>query len=252
MTERHAIATSRESLISRTFLQLTDTLIADFDIIDLLTILSDRCVVLTDADAAGILLVDAEERLRVMAASSEQARLLELFQVQNHEGPCLEACSTGLPVIHTDLRSAVEQWPRFSHFATEAGFQSVYALPLRLRGTVLGALTLFRASTEPLVDADVALAQALADVACIAILQDQAARAAQRRDAQLQHALDSRVIIEQAKGVVAERAHVDMGTAFELIRAHARNHNIQLTSVAASIVAGELTLESAVADESTS
>jgi len=252
MTEPPAIATSRESLISRTFLQLTDTLIADFDIIDLLTILSDRCVVLTDADAAGILLVDSENTLRVMAASSEQARLLELFQIQNSEGPCLEAFSTGLPVIDTNLTAAIERWPRFSQFALQAGFQSAYALPLRLRGTVIGALNLFRTSTKPMADADVALVQALADVACIAILQDQAARAAQRRDAQLQHALDSRVIIEQAKGMVAERARLDMDSAFKLIRAYARNNNIQLTLVAASIVAGKLTLPSDVGEASTS
>ena len=168
--------TTRESLNSRAFLQLADTLIADFDIIDLLTILSDRCVMLTDADAAGILLVDSDEKLRVLAASSEQARLLELFQIQNDEGPCLEAFATGLPVVHTDLASAIERWSLFSPFAIESGFESAYAFPLRLRGTVFGALNLFLAVARPMPDADVELAQALADVASIAILQDQASR----------------------------------------------------------------------------
>jgi len=231
---------TRESLISQTFLQLADTLIADFDIIDLLTILSDRCVVLTDADAAGILLVDSDEKLRVLAASSEQARLLELFQIQNDEGPCLEAFATGLPVTDTDLPSAVARWPLFSPFAILTGFQSAYALPLRLRGSVIGALNLFRTGAGPLPDAEVELAQALADVASIAILQDQAARAAQRRDTQLQHALDSRVVIEQAKGMVVASVQLDMDSAFKLIRKYARNNNFQLTQVAARIVSGEL------------
>ena len=140
MKQRQQPETTREGLVSHTFLQLADTLVDDFDIIDLLTILADRCLELVDADAAGILLVDSDGNLRVMAASSEQARLLELFQLQNEEGPCLEAYSSGQAVINTDLRVALEQWPRFTPYAVSAGFESAYALPLRLRGTVIGAL----------------------------------------------------------------------------------------------------------------
>ncbi len=247
MTQPQATQMTREALISHTFLQLADSLVADFDIIDLLTILADRCLELVDADAAGILLVDNDGNLRVMAASSEQARLLELFQLQNEEGPCLEAYSSGQPVINTELREALERWPRFTPYAVGAGFESAYALPLRLRGTVIGALNLFRCTTGPMLHADVQLAQALADIASIAILQAQASRDAQRRDDQLQHALDSRIIIEQAKGVLAERAHIDMDTAFNRIRTHARNTNTQLTTIATQVIFGELALGDVVA-----
>ena len=240
MTRPQLTETTRESLGSHTFLQLADTLVDDFDIIDLLTILVDRCLELLDADAAGILLVDTAGNLRVMAASSEQARLLELFQLQNEQGPCLEAYSSGQAVVNTELREALEQWPRFIPYAVGAGFESAYALPLRLRGTVIGALNLFRSTTGPMPDADVQLAQTLADIASIAILQAKAVQDAQQRDDQLQHALDSRVVIEQAKGVLAERAHVDMDTAFNWIRTLARSSNTQLTTIATRIIAGEL------------
>jgi GAF domain-containing protein len=240
MTPPHAPDPNRETLVTQTFVQLADTLVADFDIIDLLTILADRCIELVDAHAAGILLVDAAGNLRVMAASSEQARLLELFQLQNDEGPCLEAFSSGRPVIHTDLRTTLDQWPRFTPYAVGAGFESVYAFPLRLRGALIGALNLFRSATGPMPAADVQLAQALADIASIAILQARAASDAQQRDDQLQHALDSRVLIEQAKGVLAERAQIDMAEAFDRIRRHARNTNTQLTAVATQIINGQL------------
>lgn len=240
---------TRESLVSQTFLQLADTLVADFDIIDLLTMLTDRCVELVDADAAGILLADRDGNLRVMAASSEQARLLELFQLQNEEGPCLEAFSSGQAVISTELRSTLEQWPRFTPYAVGAGFESVYAIPMRLRSTIIGALNLFRAEVGPMPEADERLAQALADVASIAILHDQTAREAQIREGHVQHALDSRVVIEQSKGILAERAHIDMATAFDLLRAHARNHNLQLTVVAAEVVAGTLVLDDLTAEK---
>jgi len=232
----------REHLVSQTFLQLTDTLVADFDIIDLLTMLADRCVELVEADAAGILLADPDGNLRVMAASSERARLLELFQLQNEEGPCVEAFRSGQAVTETDLRVTRQAWPRFTPYAVGAGFTCVYAFPMRLRSTIIGALNLFRSGPGPMPEADVQLAQALADVASVAILHDQATRELQVQAGQLQHALDSRTIIEQAKGVLCERAQIDMSTAFDTIRTHARHHNLQLTAVAAQIVAGTISL----------
>jgi transcriptional regulator with GAF, ATPase, and Fis domain len=237
---------AREDLLAQTFVQLADSLVDDFDIIDLLTVLADRCVELVDADAAGILVADANGNLRVMAASSEQARLLELFQLQNEEGPCLEAHATGQPVIHADLRDADERWPRFAPEARLDGFASVYALPLRLRAVVIGALNLFRREAGAMPDADAKLAQALADVASIAILQYQATRESQTLAGQLQHALDSRVSIEQAKGMIAERAQVDMDEAFVRLRAYARSSRRQLTSVATEIVGGTLSLEDVI------
>jgi GAF domain-containing protein len=236
---------SREALVSRTFLQLADTLVDDFDIIDLLTMLTDRCVELLDAQASGILLADKDGKLRVIAASSEQARLLELFQLQNDEGPCLEAYASGRAVVDTNLRDALSRWPRFTPYAVGAGFESVCALPMRLRGSIIGALNLFRSTRGAMPDADVQLAQALADVASVGIVQAEAAREAKQRDNQLQHALDSRVIIEQAKGMLAEQAHIDLAAAFNRLRTHARNTNTQLTAVASQIVNRELVLDPA-------
>jgi GAF domain-containing protein len=177
-----------------------------------------------------------------MAASSEQARLLELFQLQNEEGPCLDAYSSGQAVTCTDLASQVDFWAPFTEYAVDAGFECVYAFPLRLRTAVIGALNLFRAPAGPMPEADVRLAQALADVASVAILQDQATRQTEVRNLQLQHALDSRIIIEQAKGVLSERSNIEMDTAFDRMRSHARSNNLQLTAVAAQIVAGTLSV----------
>jgi len=233
---------TRETLLSSTFLQLADTLVADFDIIDLLTMLADRCVELIDADAVGILLADADGALRVMAASNEQARLLELFQLQNDQGPCVEAFTSGQPVSCAALRDSIERWPRFTPYAVGAGFECVYAFPLRLRNSVIGALNLFKTQAGTMPAADVQLAQALADVASVAILQDQATRETRVRDLQLQNALDSRVVIEQAKGMLCERGQVDMATAFSTIRQYARSNNLQLTRVAEQSVAGTLTI----------
>ncbi|MEX0827026.1 MAG: GAF and ANTAR domain-containing protein [Acidimicrobiia bacterium] len=236
----------REQLVVDVFVQLADSLVDDFDIIDLLTVLSDGCVRLDPADAAGILLADEDSNLRVMAASSERARLLELFQLQNHEGPCLEAYSTGQPVTHTDLANSVDRWPHFGPEAVSAGFGSVHAIPLRLRTIVIGALNLFAAEARPLDEPNAHLARALADVASIAILQDQAAREAVLRAGQLQYALDSRVAIEQAKGMVAERTKTDMDEAFRILRKYARDSRRHLSAVATDIAAGTVPLDEVI------
>jgi GAF domain-containing protein len=230
---------AREALLSRTFVQLADTLVDEFDIIDLLTVLTDRCVELLDAAAAGILLADDDGGLHFMAASSEQARLLELFQLQNHEGPCLDCFSTGQPAVNQDLALS-QQWPRFAPQALAAGFTSVHALPMRLRDKVIGALNVFTADCVPATEDDLLIAQALADAATIAILQNQATREAQVVADQLSGALTSRVAIEQAKGILAERAEVDMQEAFERLRRYAREHNRQLSLVAAELIDGTL------------
>jgi GAF domain-containing protein len=243
MTPTTSDQPNRETLISETFLRLADTLVEDFDIIDMLTTLADRTVELVDTQAAGILLADANDGLHVVAASSEQARLLELFQLQSDEGPCLEAYKTGRAVIVPELRTTLDRWPRFTPYAVGAGFESVCALPLRLRGAIIGALNLFHVTSDALPAADIDLAQALGDIASIAILQARAAAEAQLHGQHLQHALDSRIVIEQAKGMIAQLEHTDMDAAFMRIRAHARNTNTQLTVVAAAIVNGELTLD---------
>jgi GAF domain-containing protein len=230
---------ARETLLSQTFVQLADTLVDEFDIIDLLTVLADRCVEILDAGAAGILLADHHGVLHVVAASSEQARLLELFQLQNQEGPCLDCYTSGAPVVNEDL-TTTKRWPRFASEARDAGFRSVQALPLRLREHTIGALNVFLDDRFEVSDGDLTIAQALADAATIAILHDQAAREAQLVTGQLQAALNSRIVIEQAKGVLAERARIDMDEAFSRLRRFARDHNRPLSAVATDLVQGQL------------
>ncbi len=236
---------SREDLLVRTFVELTDSLVDDFDIIDLLTVLADGCVELELASASGILLSDEHGRLRVMAASSERTRLLELFQLQNDEGPCLEAYASGEPVLEPDLATAFARWPRFAPEAMDAGFRSVDALPLRLRAAPIGALNLFSTSPGGMSESNRRIARAMGDVAAIAIIQNELVRESEVRAGQLQHALDSRVAIEQAKGMVAERLGSDMDRAFAAIRSYARSHRRHLTEVAAEIVAGKLSIDAA-------
>ena len=223
-------------LLTDTFVDLADTMVADFDIIDFLHMLTDRSVVLLAASAAGVVLADPRGELRVAAASSEAAGMAELFQIQNDEGPCLECFRTGHPVTAADLAGPGTQWPRFAAAATAAGFGTVEALPMRLRDQVIGALNLFRATPGPFEPADLRIAQALADVATIGLLQERNLRRSETIAEQLQAALNSRVIIEQAKGKLAERLATDMDNAFKLLRDHARDTNQRLTDVARNFV----------------
>jgi GAF domain-containing protein len=228
----------REAMLARTLVQLADTLVADYDVIELLTVLTDCCVDVLDVAAAGIMLAGPEGDLRVMASSSEAMRVLELFEVQSQEGPCLDCYRAGQPVVNQDLATVNGRWPRFAAEALAAGFHSVHALPMRLRGSVVGALNLFRQIPGDLRQADVEAAQALADVATIAILQHRASLEAQVLNDQLNHALNSRIVIEQAKGMVAERLGVNMEQAFAILRGHARNHNLRLVDVAQGVIGG--------------
>jgi GAF domain-containing protein len=231
---------SREALLARTLVELADTLVDDFDVVELLTLLTDRCVDVLDVAAAGLMLVAPEGDLRVMASSSEAMRVLELFELQAQEGPCLDSYRTGLPVVNQDLASADGRWPRFAAEALAAGFHSVHALPMRLRGTVIGALNLFHVDPGDMRLADIEVAQALADVATIAILQHRASLEGQLVNEQLQMALNSRIVIEQAKGMAAERLGLNMEQAFATLRNHARNHNLLLVDVARSVISGTL------------
>jgi transcriptional regulator with GAF, ATPase, and Fis domain len=223
-------------LLSDTFVGLADTMVADFDVIDFLHMLTDRSVALLTASAAGVVLADPRGELRVAAASSEAAGLVELFQIQNDQGPCLDCFRTGQPVTAADLTSADQHWPRFAAAAVQAGFRSVEALPMRLRAQVIGALNLFRATPGPLAMVDLRIGQALADVATIGLLQERSLRHSETLAEQLQGALNSRVIIEQAKGKLAERLTIDMDDAFRLLRDYARNSNQHLTDVARNFV----------------
>jgi GAF domain-containing protein len=236
-----ALLGSREAQLARTLVELADTLVADFDVVELLTLLADRCVEVLDVGAAGLMLASPHGVLHVMASSSETMRLLELFEQQSQEGPCLDCFRSGTAVVNQDLSLDNGRWPKFTPQALTAGFQAVHALPMRLRGTVIGALNLFQYLPGVMPQADLDAAQAFADVATIAILQHRATQEAQILNEQLNFALNSRVVIEQAKGMIAQRRNVSMADAFAILRNHARNHDILLAGVANDVISGALT-----------
>jgi len=227
------------------FVELVDALVSDFDVIEVLTGLTSRCVELLGASAAAILLADHNGRLNIVGASNDAVERLELFQLDNEQGPCVDCFATGVIVAHADLRDG-SPWPEFAAESVAAGLPSVCAVPLRLRSVVLGCLNLFMRDAVELSEADVVVAQSFADVASIAIVQDQASREAAIREGRLQHALNSRIVIEQAKGMIAERAGVDMDAAFGALRDHARNNNLGLTDLAAALVSGRIAVDSIV------
>jgi len=231
------VGSSREQRLSRAFVGLADTLVDDYDIIELLDRLVGYSVELLAADAAGIMLTDSHRKLRVAAASREDAKVMELLQLQSHQGPCMDCCRTGAPVSVPDLTDAAGRWPVFAAAVAERGaYRSVHALPLRLRGEAIGAMNLFHGQPGALPKADLALGQALADVATIGILSERAIRSSELVTEQLQTALNSRVIIEQAKGVLAQRGHLTMAAAFDRLRRYARTHNARLSEVARQVV----------------
>ncbi len=228
----------RYERLANAFVGLADTLVADYDVIELAQQLIDSTMSLLPIAAAGILLGDPDGELHVFASSSEQTRLLELLQVEADVGPCLEAYRTGQPLFVEDLAGDAARWPAFARRATEYGFQSMVALPLRLRTERVGALNLFRADVGPMATADVAVGRALADVATIGILHQRVLTRSELVNQQLQTALNTRLIIEQAKGVLAERGTVDMDRAFNLLRGHARRTNRRLAELAREVVDG--------------
>jgi GAF domain-containing protein len=233
-------ALTREARVVRSLVDLADTLVADYDVIDVLTGLTVRCTEVLGMSAAGVMLAAPGGDLRLVASSSEGMRVVELFELQAREGPCMDAFRTGERVAHEDLRSGIGRWPRFATVASEAGFRSAFALPLRLRDSTIGALNLFNVERTPTAEGDVMVAQAFADLATISVLQTRAADEARRVTEQLSRALTSRILIEQAKGVIFERAGVDMDTAFSRLRSFARTNNRRLTEVAEAAIDGTL------------
>jgi transcriptional regulator with GAF, ATPase, and Fis domain len=238
---------SREHQIVMTFVELADTLVEDFDLVEFLASLTERVVALEIASEVGILLVDESGDLQFLAASHERTQMLELFQVQTEEGPCQDCFTTGAPVSVIDLTEAHDRWPRFAPKAVESGFRSVQAVPLRLRGTILGAMNLFLTEPGGISEDSLTVIQAMADVATIGLLQQRELHRAHTVESQLQHALNSRIGIEQAKGVISEQAHVTTDAAFELMRRYSRDNNRKLAAVALEIVDGEVTAESLTA-----
>jgi transcriptional regulator with GAF, ATPase, and Fis domain len=231
---------SREQRIATTFVELADTLVADFDVIDFLHTLATRSVELLGASAAGIMLADQRGALQVVASSTEEARLLELYELQNNEGPCLDCYRTGGPVAREDLPAMHAAWPAFTPQLQQLGFRSAQALPMRLRSETIGALNLFRTEPGRLSEADLGIGQAMADVATVGLLQERAIAARELVATQLQAALTSRVVLEQAKGMLAQGAGLTMDQAFQLMRGYARSNNRRLSEVAARIIDGTL------------
>jgi GAF domain-containing protein len=223
--------------LAAVFVEVADTLVDEFDLREFLNKLAERAAGLVDASAVGLMLADQRGRLEFMAGSDESVRPVELFQLQNQEGPGLEAFRTGLPVINVDLAAEAARWPRFVPRATAAGFRSVHAFPLRLREQVVGALNVFgTAKGGHLAGGDVPIIQSLADVATIGLLQERAIRRGELLAEQLQAALHSRIVIEQAKGAVAQMLGITVDEAFAVIRAYARNHNRRLIDLAHTIL----------------
>jgi GAF domain-containing protein len=231
---------AREADIVQALVDMADTLVDEYDIIDVLTVLTERTVDLLGVSAAGVMLVSPQGDLRLAASSSETMRVLELFELQAQEGPCLDAFRTGETTEHENLRASSGRWPTFSAAALEAGFQSIFAIPLRLRDTTIGALNLFSVDMVPMDERDVVVARAFADLATISVLRHRVTTEAQVLNEQLSSALTSRVVIEQAKGVIAERAGIDLVEAFARLRNFARNQRFLLTDVARMAIDGTL------------
>jgi GAF domain-containing protein len=218
--------------LSKIFVEMADTLVDDFDLLEFLHTLTVRTAALVGASAVGLLLADQRGNLRFMAASDEKARILEIFQVQISEGPCFDAFRTGEPVINADLRNAADRWPGFIDHALTAGFRSVHAFPMRVRQETIGALNVFGNTIGSLDDTDVQIVQALTDVAAIGLLQERAVRRSEVLTEQLQGALNSRIVIEQAKGAIAQSQGISIDAAFSTLRQYSRQHNRKLTDVA--------------------
>lgn len=233
---------SREQRLSAAFIAVADTLVADVDVIDRMQTLVEVCVGVLDVQAGGLILADGEGELRLLVSTSERVDFAEILQLTAGAGPAVDCFTSGAVVAVDDIGASAERWPEFQAAAIRRGFRSVYVAPMRLRGQVLGALNLFGTEAGALNEPDAAVAQALADVATIGILQERSIRETGVVVEQLRHALDSRIVIEQAKGVLSATAGIDVDAAFSVMRRHARRSNLSLQAVAADVADRRLDL----------
>ncbi|MFC7341996.1 GAF and ANTAR domain-containing protein [Saccharopolyspora griseoalba] len=229
------MATERERRLAETFVALSDTLVEDFDVLDFLSLLTERAAELLDVTAAGVIVSDQRGGWHPTAASSEDARLLELFAIQAREGPCQDCIRSSDAITSADLEAERARWPSFTESAVAAGFRAAAAVPMRLRRETIGALTLLNRNPVGIGEADAALGQAFADVATVGILHQRASARKETLSEQLQATLHHRVVIEQAKGVLAESGDLSMQQAFELLRDYARENGQGLTELARSV-----------------
>ena len=219
------------------FVDVTDTLVEDFDLVDFLHTLTSNAAKVSGAAAAGLVLTDHQDRVRYMASSNQEGKTLELFQIQNEDGPCLDAITSGRPVVNADLGQAGDRWPKFAPAARAAGFQSVHAFPMRLRNETIGALNIFGEDQWTFDPEDVRLVQALADVATIAVLQERTRHESELVTGQLQSALTSRIVIEQAKGALARAESISPPEAYDVMLVTARSTGQRLTDIARAVIA---------------
>ncbi|MRH90695.1 GAF domain-containing protein [Nocardia sp. SYP-A9097] len=239
----------RESGLLDAFVQMADTLVDDYDIVDVLHELASHCERLLNVGAAGILMSDQRGGLQMLASSTEQAAILELYQIQTNEGPCWDCVHSGETVFVPDLTVAADRWPHFVPRALNEGFAAVHAIPMRLRQETIGALNLFGRIPGPMPARDVRAARALADTATIGILQERAIHRSEVLTEQLQGALINRVIIEQAKGVLAQAGNVDMDHAFQALRSYGRRRSTRLSEVARQLTTGEIHPDTVLSDQ---
>jgi GAF domain-containing protein len=236
-------ARTNEQLLIDSFASVAESLVEGYDTVELLQRLVESCQYLDDVDQAAILLIDEFGELDVVASTSESSRLLELLQIGAHSGPCVECVRTGRPVTVDDIADGPEHWADFSRGAAEHGFGSVSALPLRVRETVIGSLNLFRSRAGAIGSEFLRTAQALADIATVSVLHERTLRESAAVSEQLRHALTSRIVIEQAKGVLAHTHGIDMDSAFRALRGYAREHSVPLAEVSARVVGLELSID---------
>jgi GAF domain-containing protein len=229
-----------EREVLRALVEVADTFVDDYDVVDFLHGLAERCVALLDVDEAGVMLIDANRTLRYVASSSEEMRLVELLELQHEEGPCLDAWRAGQVTVSAGADDARQRWPTFGSHARDAGLESLAGIPMRLRDNQIGALNLFSHRPGGLVDDDRHIAQAMADIATIGILHERAIHDGQVVSSQLQTALESRIAIEQAKGILAEHMTISVDDAFTMLRSYSRANNSKLTETARRIVSGAL------------
>ncbi|MCU1474535.1 GAF and ANTAR domain-containing protein [Amnibacterium sp.] len=233
---------TREARTSAAFVSLTNTLVSDFDLVELMHTLIDACIDLLDTDAGGLLLTDANGDLQLMASSVEDVDVVEVVQLAAEAGPCWDCFTTGQAVTLGDIGKGGGPWPEFQRSALERGYRSVHATPMRLQGQTIGTMNLFHSAVGALNERDIALAQALTDVATIAIMQERGTRQLRDLSTHLQGALDSRIVVEQAKGLIAQSLNCDMDQAFTVLRNHARSTNQALRSVARAVAERRLVL----------
>ncbi len=237
-------AAGRESALAHTLVTIADTLVSEFDVADLFDRLTSACVDLLGAATAGLMLADHHGNLQLMASSSDAMRELELYEMRHNEGPCLE-CFANRQALAADLRAddAARRWPQFTPRALAMSFTGVQALPMRLRGDTIGALNIFHTERSGFDANDTDLAQALADIATIAILQRRALSSSELLAEQLQRALNDRIVIEQVKGLIAERGRMEIDAAFTLLRDFCRGSRLPLTATARELISGDRDLD---------